>query len=67
MFRLCHVCLSNPEREKALDLRKYSSPAFGGVLTSGELVKVDVEAEHEGAGDEAQGGADGGHGEEDAW
>lgn len=36
-------------------------------LTFGQLVKVDVEAQHDGPGDEAKGRADGGQGEEDAW
>lgn len=36
------------------------------LLTFGKLVKVNVEAQHEGAGDEAEGRADGGDGEEDA-
>lgn len=37
------------------------------LLTFGKLVKVNVEAQHEGAADEAEGRADGGDGEEDAW
>lgn len=37
------------------------------LLTFGQLVKVDIKAQHQGAGDEAEGRADGGRSEEEAW
>lgn len=37
------------------------------LLTFGQLVKVDIKAQHQGAADEAERRADGGHGEQDAW
>lgn len=38
----------------------------GRVLTFGQLVEVHEEAQHEGAGDEAEGRADGSHSQEDS-